>query len=70
MIAWNHGSVPEIVEEGVTGFVVASEAEAVAALARIDGLDRALGAPPLRRALHRRAHGPRLLALYQRLRAA
>ena len=40
VIAWNRGSVPEIVEDGITGFIVASEAEAVAAVARLETLDR------------------------------
>ncbi|WP_332839823.1 glycosyltransferase family 4 protein [Methylobacterium sp. Leaf118] len=70
VIAWNRGSVPEIVENGVTGFVVASEAEAVAALARIDGLDRR----QVRRRFEERFTAERMardyLALYQRLRAA
>jgi len=62
--------VPEIIEEGVTGFIVASEAEAVAALARIDQLDRAL----IRRRFEARFTAARMaadyLALYQRLLAA
>jgi len=40
VIAWSRGSVPEVVEDGVTGFVVKSEAEAVVAIARSRGLDR------------------------------
>ncbi len=40
VIAWDRGSVREVVEDGVTGFIVSSEAEAVAALARIDSIDR------------------------------
>jgi glycosyltransferase involved in cell wall biosynthesis len=40
VIAYNHGSVPEIIEHGVTGFIVGNEAEAVAALAQIHTLDR------------------------------
>jgi glycosyltransferase involved in cell wall biosynthesis len=40
VIAWSRGSVPEVIEDGVTGFVVESEAEAVAAIGRIRGLDR------------------------------
>ncbi len=40
VIAWNHGSVPEIIEDGVTGFIVESEPEAAAALARVHTLDR------------------------------
>jgi glycosyltransferase involved in cell wall biosynthesis len=41
VIAFNHGSVPEIIDDGVTGFIVGSEDEAVAALERIGELDRA-----------------------------
>ena len=40
VIAYNRGSVPEIVEHGVTGFIVENEAEAVAALAKLDDLPR------------------------------
>lgn len=70
VIAWNSGSVPEIVEDGVTGFVVASEDEAIAALARIDGLDRS----QVRRRFEARFTSERMardyLAIYQRLLAA
>ncbi|WP_230769288.1 glycosyltransferase family 4 protein [Sphingomonas sp. Leaf4] len=41
VIAWDRGSAREVVEQGVTGFVVGSEDEAVAALERIETLDRA-----------------------------
>ena len=40
VIAYNRGSVPEIIEHGVTGFIVENEAEAVAALAKLDQLPR------------------------------
>jgi glycosyltransferase involved in cell wall biosynthesis len=40
VIAWNCGSVPEVVEEGVTGFIVESEAQAFAAVARLPGINR------------------------------
>jgi len=40
VIAYNHGSVPEIIEDGVTGFIVGNEAEAIAALRQIHTLDR------------------------------
>ncbi|AWV19070.1 glycosyl transferase family 1 [Methylobacterium sp. XJLW] len=70
VVAWNRGSVPEIVEDGVTGFIVSSEAEAVAALARIGQLDRAA----IRRRFEERFTAERMardyLALYYRLRAA
>jgi glycosyltransferase involved in cell wall biosynthesis len=41
VIAWRNGSVPEIVEDGVTGFIVDSIDAAVAALDRAAQLDRA-----------------------------
>jgi glycosyltransferase involved in cell wall biosynthesis len=40
VIAWSRGSVPEVVEDGVTGFIVETESEAVAAIGRIHRLDR------------------------------
>ncbi|MCI0464358.1 MAG: glycosyltransferase family 4 protein [Gemmataceae bacterium] len=41
VIAWRNGSVPEVIEDGVTGFVVDSLEEAVEAVGRVAGLDRA-----------------------------
>jgi glycosyltransferase involved in cell wall biosynthesis len=41
VIAFPRGSVPEIVEHGVTGFVVENERDAVGAVARLPQLDRA-----------------------------
>ena len=40
VIAWRHGSVSEIVDEGVTGLTVENLAGAVAAVERVMGLDR------------------------------
>ena len=40
VVAWRNGSVPEVLEDGVTGFVVESVEEAVRAVARIPELDR------------------------------
>jgi glycosyltransferase involved in cell wall biosynthesis len=40
VIAWRRGSVPEIIEHGVTGFIVDNEAEAIDAIKRIPTLDR------------------------------
>jgi glycosyltransferase involved in cell wall biosynthesis len=40
VIAWNSGSVPEIVEPGVTGLIVSSEIAAAAAVAHVAGYDR------------------------------
>ena len=41
VIAWPHGSVPEIVEHGVTGYIVSSIEQALAALHDAGKLDRA-----------------------------
>jgi len=42
VVAFRRGSVPEIVEDGVTGFVVTDVAEGMAALERVGRLDRRL----------------------------
>src|SRR3977135_143006 len=47
VIAFNRGSVPEIVDHGVTGLIVEDEAEAVAAIRRGPSLSRAAGRRPL-----------------------
>src|SRR5262249_37504988 len=60
VIAFNRGSVPEIVEDGLTGFVVESKEggyrchrPAISALSRRHSA-------PLRRAVHGAADGPRI----------
>jgi glycosyltransferase involved in cell wall biosynthesis len=40
VIAFRSGSVPEVIDEGVTGFIVADEAEAIQAVQRVKELDR------------------------------
>jgi glycosyltransferase involved in cell wall biosynthesis len=40
VIAFRQGSVPEIIEDGVSGFIVENEAEAADRIARIHQLDR------------------------------
>jgi glycosyltransferase involved in cell wall biosynthesis len=69
VIAFNRGSVPEIVDHGVTGLIVEDEAEAVAAIRRIPSLSRAV----VRRTFERRFTAERMaedyLALYRRLAA-
>ena len=39
VVAWRNGAVPEVVEDGVTGFVVASMDEMVRAIGRVGELD-------------------------------
>ena len=40
IIAWPNGSVPEVLEDGVSGFVVSSVEEAATAVDRAASLDR------------------------------
>ncbi len=42
VVAYRHGSVPEIIDEGITGFIVNNETAAVAAVEAAAGLDRAM----------------------------
>ena len=41
MIAWQHGSVEEVIEPGVNGFVCDDVGAAVRAVASLDQIDRA-----------------------------
>jgi glycosyltransferase involved in cell wall biosynthesis len=67
VIAWPEGSVPEVIDEGLTGFVVRSIEEAVAAVTKVPTLDRA----SIRRRFEQRFSAERMahdyLALYRRL---
>ena len=40
VVAWREGSVPEVMKDGASGFIVASIEEAVAAVHRASFLDR------------------------------
>ena len=67
VIAWDCGAVREVVEDGVTGFIVRSEDEAVAAVARLPGLDRAAIRRRFEQRFSARAMAERYVALYRRL---
>ncbi|QJE72432.1 glycosyltransferase family 4 protein [Aerophototrophica crusticola] len=60
VIAYRRGAAPEVVEDGVTGFVVDSFEEAVAAVGRLDRLDRAT----IRRRFEERFSAKRMAADY------
>ncbi len=60
VIAYGQGSVPEIVEDGVTGFVVSNQEEAVRAAQRIDSIRR----DACRAAFERRFTAPHMAAAY------
>ena len=62
VIAFRRGSVPEVIEDGVSGFVVDSEEEAVAAIKRLAGLDRSV----VRMAFERRFTARRMAEDYVR----
>jgi glycosyltransferase involved in cell wall biosynthesis len=63
VIAWRQGSVPEIIEDGVTGFVVNSEEEALQAIGRVNELDRRR----IRAVFERRFTARRMAADYVRM---
>jgi glycosyltransferase involved in cell wall biosynthesis len=70
VITYPRGSMPEVVDEGVTGFVVSGVEAAAAAVGRAAALDRAA----IRRVAERRFGAARMvddyLAVYERLIAA
>jgi glycosyltransferase involved in cell wall biosynthesis len=61
IIAWRRGSVPEIVEDGVTGFIVESEDEAIDAIERVPDLNRR----QVRAAFERRFTARHMAELYR-----
>ncbi len=60
VIAWDCGSVREVIDHGVTGFIVDSEEQAVEAVARLPELDRA----EIRRVFERRFSAPVMARRY------
>ncbi|OIQ72745.1 capsular glucan synthase [mine drainage metagenome] len=67
VVAYACGSVPEVIEEGVTGFIVRTDDEACAAVARIGELDRGLVRQRFDARYSATAMARRYLALYSRL---
>jgi glycosyltransferase involved in cell wall biosynthesis len=67
VVAWRRGSVPEIVDDGVTGFIVNSEEEAAAAVARIGTLDRRRIREVFDRRFSAKAMAERYLGVYETL---
>ncbi len=67
VIAWDRGSVGEIVEDGVTGFVVNSEAEALRAIGRTRSLNRLRVRHICERRFSARSMAKRYLDVYARL---
>lgn len=67
VIAFDRGSVPEIVEDGVTGFIVSSIEEAAAAVTRLKEIDRAIVRARFEARFSVEAMTQRYLAAYQRV---
>jgi len=66
VIAWPHGSVPEIVADGITGYVVNSIQGAVNALKRVASLDRRTVANIARERFSSHRMADEYLKLYER----
>jgi glycosyltransferase involved in cell wall biosynthesis len=67
VIAFNRGSVPEVIDHGLTGFIVEDEAEAVAAVPRLASLSRTAVRQCFERRFTARRMAEDYLSLYQRL---
>lgn len=69
VVAYGHGSVPELIDDGVTGFIVHDQAQAIAAARRVHEVDRAR----CRQAFEQRFTSARMaqqyVALYEQLSA-
>jgi glycosyltransferase involved in cell wall biosynthesis len=67
VIAFNRGSVPEIIEHGVTGYIVEDEAQAVAAIGRLGRLSRSVIRQRFERRFTARRMAEDYVSLYHRL---
>jgi len=67
VVAWNFGSVPEVIDHGVTGYIVDSEEEALAALGNIGQIDRHTVRAVFERRFAARTMARSYLDLYARL---
>jgi glycosyltransferase involved in cell wall biosynthesis len=67
VIAFRRGSVPEVIEDGVTGFIVDNEQEALRAIKRLPELDRRRVRAAFERRFTSRRMAEDYLRLYQAL---
>ncbi|MFT8897212.1 MAG: glycosyltransferase family 4 protein [Acetobacter sp.] len=67
VIAFRHGSVPEVIEDGVTGAIVTNEKEAIAAYPRVEKLDPASIRSEFEKRFTARRMAENYLAIYQTL---
>ena len=69
VVAYGCGSVPEVIEDGVTGFIVHNEDQAVEAVRQVDRLSRARVRSRFESRFSATAMARRYLDLYARQRA-
>src|ERR1700722_2805924 len=67
VIAFNRGSVPEVIENGVSGFVVEDELSAIAAVKRLDTLPRAKVRQAFETGFSSKVMGARYVHTYEEL---
>lgn len=67
VIAYGHGSIPELVDEGVTGFIVHDQQQAIAAARRIGEIDRSACREVFERRFTSDVMARNYLALYREL---
>ena len=70
VIAYRSGSVPEVIEHGVTGFIVDNEEQAIAAVHRVAQLDRRKIRSRFEERFSARLMAKKYEALYRKLTAA
>lgn len=70
VIAFNHGSVPEVMDDGVSGFIVQSEQQAIEAIGRLGTLDRARVRQQFERRFTARRMAEDYVRVYERLASA
>jgi len=67
VIAWNHGSVPEVIDDGITGCIVDCEQDALAAIEWAGSVDRSRIRQVFERRFSSHAMARRYLELYRKL---
>ena len=67
VIAYRHGSVPEVLEHGVTGFIVSNQDEAVQAVVDLERISRARCRAVFEQRFSARRMSQDYLAIYKRL---
>jgi glycosyltransferase involved in cell wall biosynthesis len=67
VIAFNRGSVPEVIDDQLTGFIVHDETTAIAAVDRLGELDRKLVRQQFERRFTARRMAEDYVSLYHRL---